>query len=924
MRIPTSHVVARYATDRLGRMAVGAKRVRAWLRSGRFPVRSKLVAVLLLPVVLLVGLGASQVISVRRDAREARAEARLAAAVAGPGSFLNLVVDERNHTAVYLLGAEELIRSVGPGQYLETRQRVDEARDGFLEFIAGEDERVREIYQPAVDAIGRLDELRAEVDGDTATRNFQNVDAVQRLFDRFGDVTDPLFDANRRVSLIVSEPVLQRGAALVDQSLRQSDTIALLTNSLFVAAVAGDADGVNTGPEYVEVATLLRDLRAGEQAIRLNGEGDYAALVEALFASEHIPRYPELVEQALETGTPNVRELFANAGDEDGFGYDKLRERAEERIQAEVADINGDARRTQAYFTIVGAIVLLVLATVTTLVARSITRPLRSLTRQAMAMADERLPRAVQGILDAPPTEPLDVPTLAPVQVRTRDEVADVAHALTTVQESALGLAVEQAALRRNIADSFVHLGRRNQTLLGRQLDFITDLEQGETDPTVLGNLFRLDHLATRMRRNAESLLVLAGIEPPRVWRVPVLVSEVVRAALGEIENYQRVEIMAMEPVAVVGSAAADVAHLLAELIENALAFSPPHHTVTVSGRGSEGPYASERSRLAPEGVDDGAFTISIVDSGIGMTDEDIARANRRLAGEESFAVAPSQYLGHYVAGTIARRHGITVRLDSPGPRGTTAKVALPPSLLSSQGASSVTAAAAGRPELAPAPVPVPAAGGGALVGAGAGTAARGLHPGGRASWVTDAGSDTYRVGDSEFQIDFGTTEPAAPAAATPVLAGRSSAEAAPGVPRAAIAAWADRSLRGTSPAPAGVPAPAAGGSVLGGRPVRVIEAVETNPVEEAQRARYVRDTLSRFSAGLERGRGAAAREQDERAAEPGAGPVFVAGADAGAGPAGDGGPAPAGDGPETTAAGEPGAPVGDGDGGEANRQGEA
>jgi len=129
---------------------VGVKRVMARISNAKFPVRSKLVAVLLLPVLLLLALGGSQVVSVRQDAKEARAEARLAAAVTGPGSFLNLLVDERNHTAVYLLGAEDLIRSVGPGRYLETRQLVDEAREQFLDYIAGEDEQVQTIYAPAM------------------------------------------------------------------------------------------------------------------------------------------------------------------------------------------------------------------------------------------------------------------------------------------------------------------------------------------------------------------------------------------------------------------------------------------------------------------------------------------------------------------------------------------------------------------------------------------------------------------------------------------------------------------------------------------------------------------------------------------------------------------------------------------------------
>jgi signal transduction histidine kinase len=768
-------------------MGVGPKRVMALLRNGRFPVRSKLVAVLLLPVLLLLALGTSQVVRVRQDAQEARAESRLAAAVAGPGSFLNLVVDERNHTAVYLLGAEDLIRSVGPGRYLETRLLVDEARQEFLDFIAGEDEQVQAIYAPAMEGVARLDELRAGVDADSGPHDFQNVAAVQDLFERFGEVTDPLFDANRRVSLIVTEPDLQRGAAIVDQSLRQSDTIALLTYGLVVAALAGDADGVNTGPEYVAVATMLRDLRAGEQLVRLNGEGDYAELVAALFASEHVQVFPELVESALANGAPDVGGLFANAGDEDAFGYDKLREETENTIQAIAGDINRDARRTQTTFTVVGLLVLLVLATVTTLVARSIARPLRSLTQQAMAMAGERLPGAVRDILDTPSGVAIDIARLEPIDIRTRDEVADVAQALTTVQDSALGLAVEQAALRRNTADSFVHLGRRNQTLLGRQLDFITELEQGETDPIALGNLFRLDHLATRMRRNAESLLVLAGIKPRRVWRVPMQIADIVRAALGEVENYHRVEIIGVEPAAIVGSAAADLAHLLAELIENALAFSPPHERVEVSGRFRHtGPYAYDR-RAPAEQRDDGAFTITISDSGIGMSAEDVARANQRLAGKESFAVAPSQYLGHYVAGMIAQRHDITVRMDSDGHRGAWATVTLPASLLSSEGASSGSMPLANR-TLAP-------------------------------SVAAQTGPPTLVAAQT------------APAATGPVRSG-----------------------------PAGRTTLPSGG------------AIDTTAIMEAQRARYVSDTLSKLSAGLARGRSAVAREHDARGTAGGVG----------------------------------------------------
>src|SRR5690606_3375326 len=310
---------------------------------------------------------------------------------------------------------------------------------------------------------------------------------------------------------------------------------------------------------------------------------------------------------------------------------------------------------------ILGTALTLVIA-----VSLSITRPLRSLTRQAKEMAERRLPDAVLDVLETPLGEDVEVPEVEPVVVRTRDEVADVAEALNTVQDTALDLAVEQAVLRRNIADSFVNLGRRNQNLLGRQLDFITELEANETDPDTLANLFRLDHLATRMRRNAESLLVLAGIEPPRKWAAPVRLTDVIRAALGEVENYQRVTVRGVEPATILGSAAADLAHLLAELIENALVFSPPDQTVDIRGRNRP----------------DGGYTLAVIDSGLGMPAADVVAANRRLAGAESFTIAPSKYLGHYVAGNLAARHDIAVRLDNSPGNGITATVDLPPTLL--------------------------------------------------------------------------------------------------------------------------------------------------------------------------------------------------------------------------------------------------
>ena len=302
---------------------------------------------------------------------------------------------------------------------------------------------------------------------------------------------------------------------------------------------------------------------------------------------------------------------------------------------------------------------------VVVLASRSITGPLRGLADRANLMAKSALPTAVQSILETPVGEDVVVPVVPPITVSTRDEVAEVAAALTTVQDSAVALAVEQAVLRRNIADSFVNLGRRNQNLLDRQLEFISSLEQKETDPDKLDDLFRLDHLATRMRRNAESLLVLAGLDSPRQWSAPVAVADVVRASLAEVEDYRRVEIRQIDGASLPGSVAADVAHIIAELVENAIASSPPDTPVEVYGRASEQDYL-----------------IAIVDQGVGMSRSDLERANHRLGGTESFTVAPSRYLGHYVAGHLGARYGIGVALQESDAGGIKAKVIVPTSVL--------------------------------------------------------------------------------------------------------------------------------------------------------------------------------------------------------------------------------------------------
>jgi signal transduction histidine kinase len=399
----------------------------------------------------------------------------------------------------------------------------------------------------------------------------------------------------------------------------------------------------------------------------------------------------EMGPRILESGVVDIPSMLDSVSLDPDESYYGFIDDVSDILQARADELNA-AAQTRSRWYLGTALVVMAAAVIAILfVSRSIVRPLKQLTHQSMAMAERHLPAAVRKVLDTPVGEDVEVPHMAPIKVRTSDEVADVADTLNVVQRAALELAVDQAMLRRNVADAFVNLARRNQNLISRQLDFITELERNETRTATLENLFRLDHHATRMRRNAESLLVLAGVEAPRQWGDPVSLVDVVRAAVGEVEDYHRVTITTMDTAMVVGSVASDLAHLTAELIENALRFSAPDLTVEVNGR------------MKP-----GCYLLLVIDEGMGMAPAELDAANERLAHGTAFTIAPSRYLGHHVAGSLARRHGITLVLHNTPCSGVTAAVEIPTSLLA--GSALPTPDGAHAPALRPATAALPAA----------------------------------------------------------------------------------------------------------------------------------------------------------------------------------------------------------------------
>jgi len=323
------------------------------------------------------------------------------------------------------------------------------------------------------------------------------------------------------------------------------------------------------------------------------------------------------------------------------------------------------ADRQAATGTTLLAVVVAFAIVLSVLIARAMVRTLGALREAAHDIAERRLPGIVDQLQQASPEEAPVAPEAEPIGIGSRDEIGQVARAFDSIHEVAVRVATEQALLRRNIGDMFLNLARRSQSLIHRQLELIDDLEQNEADPKALDNLFRLDHLATRMRRNAENLIVLSGAEPPRRWNEPIPLSEVVRGAGAEVEDYARVAVQPLDGIGVVGPAASDVIHLLAELLENATAFSPPHTRVTVTGQHAAAGYV-----------------LQIEDAGIGIPGDELGELNQRLQDNPLVGLSLSRRMGLFVVGRLAARYNIKVRLERSFFGGVCALVLLPQAIL--------------------------------------------------------------------------------------------------------------------------------------------------------------------------------------------------------------------------------------------------
>ncbi|MCE7081830.1 nitrate- and nitrite sensing domain-containing protein [Streptomyces sp. ST2-7A] len=568
--------------------------------------------------------------------------------------------------------------AVGAGRYrpelADTRRRVDGLRRTVGRSVEDAGPDAAPAVRSALDALNRLPAVRDRIDNGVA-----GADGPAYFSETIAGLNRAL--AEDRPARDDRSPTT--GLESLDALSQASEALSVERSVLTAVLVAGRFEPADH-LAFVEArgarVTALASLdRVADPAVRAATEEvldaptglRLAGLEEELAASVDGGAVTVDPEEWWSTSTAVVDGLHAVQAD------------AADAVALRADGLRADAGRRLVGFLSLGLLVIGAAVLFSALAARSITRPLIRLAREAEDLAERRLPEAVRAVREAEPEEgrhllsgPPGGPDAAARGERGEpEEIGQLAAALHRVEHTALGLAAEQAVLRRNGTESLAHLGRRNQQLLHRQLRLITALESKELDPDALGELFQLDHLATRMRRNADSLLLLAGEQsPPRVWNGTVSVAEVVHSAISEVEEYRRVALVEAAPCLVHGRWVAELSHLLAELIENALTASPPSRPVEVYGW-----------------WDGAEYCLVVLDRGTGMSDSELEVANDRLSGTTEFLGTPTRRLGHFVVGALAARMDARVEVrhtQADAPAGTghgggvTAWISLPRRML--------------------------------------------------------------------------------------------------------------------------------------------------------------------------------------------------------------------------------------------------
>ncbi|OQR59338.1 histidine kinase [Streptomyces maremycinicus] len=621
-------------------------------------IRRKIVALLLVPLVSLTAVWGFATVLTGREASRLFTVSSLVEKVSYPiEDTVRVVQQERRQTLVYLADPRA---SEAPAALRRTRTATDQA----LAEIRGnaDDPDVRDVLDQddgegltaVLDAFDGVDSLRRSVDDGTVTR-------AQALA-LYTQLIEPCYSLLAKLDVVDSVEMDKQYRALVSvararELLSQED--ALLGSALVVGRLTreeirdvSDLEAQREVVYDVSLAQLPTAERERYESFWKNATTAPLRTAEQVVVGATPGEMPRGVSaKTWDTAAGNVLVELGT-----------LDEQANDRYQDRVRPVAIEVIVQAVVAGVFGLVALLVSLFLSVRVGRGLIRDLRQLRLEAHEASGVRLPSVMRRLSAG---EQVDVETEVPRLEYDKNEMGEVGQALNTLQRAAVEAAVKQAELRSGVSEVFVNLARRSQVLLHKQLTLLDTMERRTEDTEELADLFRLDHLTTRMRRHAEGLVILSGAAPSRQWRRPVQLMDIVRAAVAEVEDYERIEVRRLPRLAATGPAVADLTHLVAELLENATVFSPPHTAVQVFG-----------DRVA------NGFTLEIHDRGLGMAPEALLEANLRLAETPEFELSDTDRLGLFVVSRLAQRQNVRVSLQPSPYGGTTAIVFIPDALL--------------------------------------------------------------------------------------------------------------------------------------------------------------------------------------------------------------------------------------------------
>ncbi|MET7325742.1 nitrate- and nitrite sensing domain-containing protein [Streptomyces sp. NPDC005549] len=623
-------------------------------------IRRKIVALLLVPLVSLTAIWAFATILTGREAARLFSVSTVVEEIGYPiEDTVRVLQQERRQTLVHLADPRA---SDGLAALQRSRTATDEAVAEIRRNAADADVRDdlgqagEERLTAVLDAFDGLGSLRRSVEDGT-------VDRAQAL-GLYNRLVDPCHDLLANLNVVDDVGLDKQYRALVNVSrarelLSREDALlgsALVTGRLTRTEIRDVSD-------LVAQRTVMYDINL--PLLPATERGRYQRFWKNASSAPLRAAEQAVVSSGAGTGTPSgvTAQSWDTAAGNVLKELGDLDDNASDRYQDRVDPVATSTIAKAVVAGALGLIALLYSLFLSVRIGRSLIRDLKQLRLDAHEASGVRLPSVMRRLSAG---EEVDVETEVPRLEYDRNEIGEVGQALNTLQRAAVEAAVKQAELRAGVSEVFVNLARRSQVLLHKQLTLLDTMERRTEDTEELADLFRLDHLTTRMRRHAEGLVILSGAAPSRQWRKPVQLMDVVRAAVAEVEDYERIEVRRLPRVAVTGPAVADLTHLVAELLENATVFSPPHTAVQVLGE-----------RVA------NGFTLEIHDRGLGMAADALLDANLRLAETPEFELSDTDRLGLFVVSRLAQRQNVRVSLQPSPYGGTTAVVFVPDALLS-------------------------------------------------------------------------------------------------------------------------------------------------------------------------------------------------------------------------------------------------